>query len=395
MDRAELRAAATCLEGVRKHFHEHHGHPFFAVKVFRSPTDVAVIPRQQTFEELGECDSLFVLVATLDKEDPRQLFAIADARDENVAALEEVLEEVDADVRDSHGETAACKVCRQGHLGMLRSLHLANADFTLGPRGATPLLLSCQEGHLACARFLLGTGRLVLNLLEVRDRESDTPLTKAARFGHTPCVELLVASRADIEAKGRYGNTAIIVAAKHGHADCVRFLLDQGAVKDAQANDLNTSLILAADRGHPKSVEILLSAGADKDIEANNGRTALDCASGMAARRSDVEGYAECARLLEAAKGGNSRQLLQGAELGRPSVVRAALAAGVSLEVKNRYGKTALMLAAEKGHVECLQLLLARGANKDAQSNDDDSALSLASTHGHAECLALLRAHGA
>ena len=60
-----------------------------------------------------------------------------------------------------------------------------------------------------------------------------TPPHVAAQYGHTECVEALLAAGADKEAAVEGGFTPPHVAAQYGHMECVNALLAAGADKDA------------------------------------------------------------------------------------------------------------------------------------------------------------------
>ncbi|KAJ1633812.1 ankyrin repeat-containing domain protein, partial [Pavlovales sp. CCMP2436] len=55
------------------------------------------------------------------------------------------------------------------------------------------------------------------------------PLHYAAEHGHTVCAEMLLASEANVDARGRDGWTALMWAGRRGHEGMVDLLLDAGA----------------------------------------------------------------------------------------------------------------------------------------------------------------------
>ena len=118
------------------------------------------------------------------------------------------------------------------------------------------------------------------NLLNVKDREHDTAIMKAARNCHaTDVVSFLLEKGANIndqEYRDMINQTPIIVAAQHGCRDIVRLFLEAGIKDINHKNDQGESAFLtAAQEGHKEIVQILLDAGADINQPNSDGETAL------------------------------------------------------------------------------------------------------------------------
>ncbi len=75
--------------------------------------------------------------------------------------------------------------------------------------------------------------------------------------------------------------------------------------------------------------------------------------------------------------------------------VTGFLASGVSVNVTDENGTTALMAAARNGHLETAQVLLGKGANVNAKDKSDKTALDYAEPNRHEDVVAALRARGA
>jgi len=80
---------------------------------------------------------------------------------------------------------------------------------------------------------------------------------------------------------------------------------------------------------------------------------------------------------------------------GDARVLGLFLSSGLSPDVKNRDGFTALMWSAGQGHLRLLESLLDRRADVNAASRDGTTALMSAASQGHAEAARRLIAHGA
>jgi ankyrin repeat protein len=121
-----------------------------------------------------------------------------------------------------------------------------------------------------------------------------TPLHYAAAYSHTNIVELLLANKADVNAKDRYGETPLHLAASKGEKAIVKLLLATKAEVNARSNSGETPLHLAVISGDKDAVKILLDSNADVRARDTDGITPLhDAASG---------GYKDVAELLLARK---------------------------------------------------------------------------------------------
>ena len=88
--------------------------------------------------------------------------------------------------------------------------------------------------------------------------------------------------------------------------------------------------------------------------------------------------------------------LFEAAKQGDAGAVRAALAAGVPADVRDREGRTPLHLAAQAGHTDVIQILLDAGAEVDAEDRDFGSRpLYLAAVGAHVSVAKLLLERGA
>ena len=109
-------------------------------------------------------------------------------------------------------------------------------------------------------------------------------------MGHKEIVELLLANKAEVNAKANDGTTPLHAAAAGGHKDVAELLLANNADVNARNNKgetpLHRVLALATDsRYKPETelgkrnqdmVELLVASNADVNAKDNNGSTPLD-----------------------------------------------------------------------------------------------------------------------
>jgi ankyrin repeat protein len=120
-----------------------------------------------------------------------------------------------------------------------------------------------------------------------------TVLMQVAGEGHTEIAQLLLAHKADPNAKGFRGETALTIAVEHGHTEIVKSLLTKGAEVNAKTEHGNTALHYSSEFGHRGVVKILLDAGTDVNQKDQDGETAL----AIAKRKN----HAEIVQLLKSA----------------------------------------------------------------------------------------------
>jgi ankyrin repeat protein len=103
-------------------------------------------------------------------------------------------------------------------------------------------------------------------------------LTEAAYNGNIKAVESFLDQRANIDGKDKNGNTALIKASRYGHSDLVRYLLKKGANVNLADKNFATPLIHATCSERMDIIMTLLENGADINAKDCTGRTAEDWA---------------------------------------------------------------------------------------------------------------------
>ena len=146
-------------------------------------------------------------------------------------------------------------------------------------KGSTPLHLTCQDGHVDIARFLVKHGADAT----AQNEDGSTALHSASSRGDLDLARFLVEHGADAAAQNIYGSTALHSASSRGHLDLARFLVEHGADVAARNKNGQTPLHLASSSGHLDLARFLVEHGANSAAQDDDALTPLDLAS--------VEGY--------------------------------------------------------------------------------------------------------
>ena len=121
------------------------------------------------------------------------------------------------------------------------------------PDGCTELMVACQDGQYANARFLLDHNADA----NLGKQNGSTPLFKAAQEGHLDICRLLVHARANVDAPFCSGCTPLGSACVGGHEAVARLLLSVGADARVVASDGLTPSDMARSNGHGAVVRLL------------------------------------------------------------------------------------------------------------------------------------------
>ena len=110
-------------------------------------------------------------------------------------------------------------------------------------------------------------------------QEGYPPLAWAAEYGCGSVVDVLIANRADLNARDEAGNTALSWATELGHTDVVKMLLDHQADANAHRQAAFPPLHRAATYGFIGITALLLERKADVNRRSNLRDTALHIAA--------------------------------------------------------------------------------------------------------------------
>ena len=149
---------------------------------------------------------------------------------------------------------------KAGDLAKVRALLKENPNLVLSKEdkeGRTSLHLAALEGRKDVVELLLASKAEV----NAKDNKGETPLHMAARKGRKDVVELLLANKAEVNAKDNEGKTPLHIAAGFGRKDVAELLLAKKAEINAKDKNGVTPLAFAVDKGHKDLAELLRQHG--------------------------------------------------------------------------------------------------------------------------------------
>lgn len=192
------------------------------------------------------------------------------------------------------------------------------------------------------------------------------------------------------------GMTALMFASWRGHTDIVKMLVKAGARINSISDSGATALMFAAQGGHMETAKILVVEGkANTDIYASNGETALSIAVSRG-HFNTVELLAGRGNARNIPTTGNLTSTLMRAILREDmQVINSLLKANPNLEVKDKFGRSALIYAVERGNIGIVTVLLNRGADPNTIDNKGISVLRYAKVLKHKQIFELLQTKGA
>ena len=253
------------------------------------------------------------------------------------------------------GMTALHYAARQGALDAVRTLGSKGVDLNqVDPDGVNALLYAALNGHTDTAKLLLelgadpnladAAGRTVLYAaIDLNSWEAMAPRPAPKTNDKTSALDL---ARLAI-AKGASLNAPISgnlpPRSTQGNNDST----PQGA----------TPLWRAAKTSDVEAVKILLDAGADPALPSRDGITPLMVAAGQAWE-------ADRARLTTEQKS--------------VETIKALLATGVDINLRNTKGETALHGAADRKADEVIKMLVGNGATLELKDKSNRTALDIA-----------------
>ncbi|KAH8832414.1 ankyrin repeat-containing domain protein [Flagelloscypha sp. PMI_526] len=277
------------------------------------------------------------------------------------------LVEKGADVRAevSHGWSALRVAACWGALDIVELLVKEGTNVQI----ERAFLEAVQFGHLHVVEFLVTKGADV----NMKADSDESALQIAASRRALDIVRFLVEKGADVEVEGGYYGSALEAAASTGDLDMVELLVERGANVNFQGGAYHSALHAAAACGHFRVVQFLVQKGADIHTCGDSYGSALQAALWMGAWDGAVDrkdGHFPTGWKAAAHKAAARNEALKIAEF--------LVERGVDVNMKGRYGGSALQEVASEGTLCFVEFLVERGADVNIKGGYHGSALQAA-----------------
>ncbi|GAW25509.1 hypothetical protein SAMD00023353_0800260 [Rosellinia necatrix] len=243
---------------------------------------------------------------------------------------------VDTSYKDLLGQTALHKACIFGRMDLVEYLLDKGKAFVdaKDKSDRTPLYFAAERGHLDVVNCLLQHGADKNSI----DRRYETALFKPAGNGHIKVVDRLLSAGTDATKLDRWQRTPLRFAAMRGQLEIVRMLLDRTEIKqdipDCEGRTILHNAAAWLREGQEEIIDIIFQHGANPDARDCDERTAIHAAI----------------------------EREQGEPPPTDVLLDRLVRGGVSIEARDKHGRTALRLAAATRNLTAVKFLLTAGA---------------------------------
>jgi ankyrin repeat protein len=197
-------------------------------------------------------------------------------------------------------------------------------------------------------------------LISSIDITGRTPLHKAAYYGETSIVRLLLADKADVEARDTFGDTPLFGASINGYTGAAELLIKNGANVNVRNDTWETPLIYAAESGNNTVLLFLLANNSNVNAQDRDGSSALDKAIA----------------------------------LGRENTAQLLITSNADVNIRDNDGETPVFHAVKAGQTKIVELLLSNGADANAVNRHGKTPVQVASDYGYTNIVEILRRYG-
>lgn len=270
---------------------------------------------------------------------------------------------------------------------LLKDTHLLELH---NQEGETPLIRSCKLGKVDLCKLFLkagvstksidASGRSCLHwavvsgsadivellcadreLLELQDKEKNTPLLLAANEGRATICQIIIKAGADPFTRNQEGLSILQIAAEKGHEEIARLLSVNKKLLDNTDDrgyigykGIGPPLYLALESYEIDVAKILLEAGADPCAGVGEDSNIMDCMVN-AGRLEQIKLLSTYRVALESPDYYGNTLLMYAPNV---DVYKVLLQAGANPKAVNKLGQTVLHMAVHRGILDIIHLLM-------------------------------------
>ncbi|XP_046326546.2 ankyrin repeat domain-containing protein 50-like [Haliotis rufescens] len=286
----------------------------------------------------------------------------------------------DLSVVDVVGDNILHRACDGGHLDIMKLVLTYTTGCVNGKGycGKTPLMTAVGSGCREMVELLVSKGADV----SLVDNRGDNILHLACDGGHYEIMKYVLSQPIDINSRGRKGRTPVSWAARHGHTAMFNLLVNRGADLTLDGNIFS----LACKGSETEIVKLVLShLSVDINVRGCDGRTPV--------MQAVCKGQLEMVKLL-VSKGADmtlvdnfgDNILNLACDEGHTEILQYVLSQDMqAINNRGRYGRTPVVWAAFEGHRDILELLVKKGVDLSLVSEHRNNILHLACCGGHVD----------
>ncbi len=232
------------------------------------------------------------------------------------------------------------------------------------------LIKACAAGDYKKARRLIEANTNI----NARDRCGYTPLIWAIDKKRDRIIDLLLESGANVNTADNYGYTPLIWAIERDDLECIKKLIEKNA--DINGSDIKgiTPLMWSAIKKRHDIARTLLDSGANTGEISCKGYYALSYAI-----EKKIDALIELIAAHSDNKAINCRTpeplILWAARRSKTGLIKLAISRGANLDLKDGYGRTALIHSIISRNAGAVKLLIENGANVNLYDSSGAGAL--------------------
>jgi len=222
------------------------------------------------------------------------------------------------------------------------------------------------------------------------------PLNHAISKGRTEIIQFLITSGADLNAKDDAGNTPLITAVTKSDYRTASLLLKGGARTGDRTADGKSVLQISFEKNRSDIFDILLASGAVSTETFESGNTFLHM-SAQGNRLSFINSLVKNKADLNALNIDSKTAVMLASEKGYGNSVKALIAGGADIKLKDKAGETALYKSIKtggEGGYWCAEYLVKGGAEINDRTGSGTPLLHEAAAQGNFNIVNLFLKNG-